>query len=368
MTRYKDWSSWTSRACALKATPSARSCSAAYVGPITSLDYRPVLCRICALLLRGCRGALPLPAPRPTPELCTIGTSAGVPTIHHEPAGALSHLAAATQLSRCGLPPPCWPRGALGPQGPPRCSCAPLPSRYRFHHLACACRAGWVHVGSIPADLRCCGGVFVEAPPPGASQRHPELAISGFSSVNPMESELISLKRMPRDRVQWTWQHTGTPGAGPAPAQVPPKSSALALPAGCRPGASPPLPRQAGPDPGLCEDRSTKPAPIVTVHGGHMAGSIIKFARVNAENTTKSQSSYTSPLGTGMSTGFLARKQLMKIQYSMGLSTQPWRRPSSNTTVGPLTPFQVVHAVALFSHSWIMCHMAPLTPIEYRVR
>ena len=48
------------QAARLKATPSACSC-AAYVGPITSPDYRPILCRIYDLLLLGCRGALPLP-------------------------------------------------------------------------------------------------------------------------------------------------------------------------------------------------------------------------------------------------------------------------------------------------------------------
>ena len=54
----------------------------------------------------------------------------------------------------------------------------------------------------------------------------------------------------------------------------------------------------------------------------------------------------------------------------------PCRRFSPNTTVSALTPFQLqlqvyvvlvhAHAVTLFSHSLVMCHMAPLTPMACR--
>ena len=49
------------------ATPSARS--AASVGPITSPGYKPISCRICALLLLGCLGALRAPLELRSPGL-----------------------------------------------------------------------------------------------------------------------------------------------------------------------------------------------------------------------------------------------------------------------------------------------------------
>ena len=42
-------------------------------------------------------------------------------------------------------------------------------------------------MGSVTAGLRCCEGVLAEGPSSNALQRHAELAISGFSKVNPMD-------------------------------------------------------------------------------------------------------------------------------------------------------------------------------------
>ena len=108
---------------------------------------------------------------------------------------AWSHTAAATQLTRCSLAPSCWCsslRGAVGFLAGPCARALHRSSASRSHQqLCCSSLAGWggwdSFVGSETADLRCCEGVLAEGPSSNASQSHAELAISGFSNVNPMD-------------------------------------------------------------------------------------------------------------------------------------------------------------------------------------
>ena len=74
------------------------------------------------------------------------------------------------------------------------------------------------------------------------------------------------------------------------------------------------------------------------------------------------------------SCGVFARKQLLKIPWRMGLSTQPCLMPSARGRLAigpwPCTPFHVVQALAPSSQPWMILHnvMRPRTPIEYRAR
>ena len=71
-------------------------------------------------------------------------------------------------------------------------------------------------------------------------------------------------------------------------------------------------------------------------------------------------------VGKGTSTGCFA-KQLIKMQRGIGLRTKPCRGPPSRFCVAPGTG-PIPHALALASHAWVMCHMAPRTPMGHVCR